>query len=44
MAIPGAAISLSQELLESATPTVTDQGFEQGVVLRIHGDQGGSTV
>jgi hypothetical protein len=44
MATPGAAISLSQELIELTTPTVTDQGFEHGVVLRIHGDQGGSPV
>jgi hypothetical protein len=44
MATPGAAIPLGQELMESATATVADQGFEHGVVLQIHRDQGGSTV
>jgi hypothetical protein len=44
MATPGAAISLGQELIELTTAPVTDQGFEHGVVLQIHGDQGGSTV
>ncbi len=44
MAAPGAAISLGQALIELATATVAHQGFEHGVVLRIHGDQGASTL
>ena len=44
MAAPAAAVALGQEVLELTAAPVTDQGFEHGVVVGMHGVHGGAPV
>jgi len=44
MAAPAAAVALGQEVLELTAAPVTDQGFEHGVVVGMHGIHGGAPV
>ena len=43
-AAPAAAVALSQEAVDLASPPVADECFEHGVVVGIHGGHGRASV